>query len=60
MVCALTNSLEMRVSGRESHIQIGLSDLIIAAVPALKVIATMSVSFVPQCLIYLIEGMKVV
>ena len=49
----------MRVSGNESHIQIGLSDLIIAAVPALKIIATMSVSFVPQCLIYLIEGMKV-
>ena len=51
MVCVVTNSLEMRVSGNESHIQIGLSDLIIAAVPALKIIATMfhsshSVSFI--------------
>ena len=48
----------MRVGGEEANIKIGLADLIIAAAPALKVLANYDLSFVPQCLIYLIEGLK--
>lgn len=48
----------MRVGGEEANIKIGLADLIIAAAPALKVLADYDLSFVPQCLIYLIEGLR--
>ena len=48
----------MRVGGEEAKIKIGLADLIIAAAPALKVLADYDLSFVPQCLIYLIEGLQ--
>ena len=52
------NSLEMRVGGSESHIQLGLADLFIAAVPALQLLAQHDIIYVPQCLIYLIEGIE--
>ena len=52
------SSLEMRVGGSESHIQLGLADLFIAAVPALQLLAQHDIIYVPQCLIYLIEGIE--
>ena len=55
----MRGSLEMRTAGNETHIQIGLADMIIAAAPALRLIATTDTSCIPQCLIYLIEGMQV-
>lgn len=48
----------MRVGGEEAKMKIGLADLIIAAAPALRVLADYDLSFVPQCLIYLIEGLE--
>lgn len=55
---ALTPSLEMRVPGSEAHIEIGLADLYIAAAPALQLLSLHNVIYVPQCMIYLIEGME--
>ena len=55
---SLIRSLEMRVPGDEAHIEIGLADLFIAAAPALQLLSLHNVIYVPQCMIYLIEGME--
>ena len=49
----------MRIIGEEAHLKIGLSDLFIAAVPVLRILAEKNVIFTPQCMIYLIEGIEV-
>ena len=51
-------SLEMRVGGDEAHIKIGLAELYIAAAPVLKLLAIHDLTYIPQCLIYLIEGLS--
>ena len=48
----------MRVPGDEAHIEIGLADLFIAAAPALQLLSLHNVIYVPQCMIYLIEGLE--
>ena len=48
----------MRVPGDEAHIEIGLADLFIAAAPALQILSLHNVIYVPQCMIYLIEGLE--
>lgn len=52
-------SLEMRVSGNEAHLKIGLVDLFRTAAPVLRMLAEKSIIYTPQCIIYLIEGIEV-
>lgn len=48
----------MRIRGSESNIKSGLADLYIAAAPALEQLAIHNITYTPQCLIYLIEGLE--
>ena len=45
------------MGGDEAHIKIGLADLYIAAAPVLSLLALHDLTYTPQCLIYLIEGL---
>lgn len=48
----------MRVGGDEAHMKIGLADLYVAAAPVLKLLAKHDLAYIPQCMIYLIEGLS--
>ena len=48
----------MRIRGSESNIKSGLAELYVAAAPVLQQLALHDITFTPQCLIYLIEGLQ--
>lgn len=59
MISCVICRLEMRVSGNEAHLKIGLVDLFRTAAPVLRMLSEKSIIYTPQCIIYLIEGIEV-